>query len=221
MLGFDFDYNLSRMKILLADDHSFIRLGLVQILKDEFQDVSITEVSDGVALLKEVMKGSWDLVISDLDMPGRGGLEALEQIKQMRPLLPVLILSIFPEDLYAIRVLKAGAAGYLNKKAAPNELVAAVQKILTGRKYITPDIAEKLLLYQVVPQKPHEQLSNRELEVFKLLAEGKTISQIAEILSLATTTISSHRSKILEKLHVATNSDITRYAISNGILADV
>ena len=221
MLGFDFDYNLSRMKILLADDHSFIRMGLVQILKDEFPNVSITEVSDGVALLKEVMKGSWDLVISDLDMPGRGGLEALEQIKQMRPLLPVLILSIFPEDLYAIRVLKAGAAGYLNKKAAPNELVTAVRKILTGRKYITEDIAEKLLLYQVVPQKPHEQLSNRELEVFKLLAEGKTISQIAEILSLATTTISSHRSKILEKLHVATNSDITRYAISNGILADV
>ena len=209
------------MKILLADDHSFIRLGLVQILKDEFHNVSITEVSDGVALLKEVMKGSWDLVISDLDMPGRGGLEALEQIKQMRPLLPVLILSIFPEDLYAIRVLKAGAAGYLNKKAAPNELVTAVRKILTGRKYITEDIAEKLLLYQVVPQKPHEQLSNRELEVFKLLAEGRTISQIAEILSLATTTISSHRSKILEKLHVTTNSDLTRYAISNGILADV
>ena len=209
------------MKILLADDHSFIRLGLVQILKDEFPNASITEVSDGVALLKEVMKGSWDLVISDLDMPGRGGLEALEQIKQMRPLLPVLILSIFPEDLYAIRALKAGAAGYLNKNASPNELVTAVQKILTGRKYITADIAEKLLLYQVVPQKPHEQLSNRELEVFKLLAEGKTISQIAEILSLATTTISSHRSKILEKLHVATNSDITRYAISNGILEDV
>lgn len=209
------------MKILLADDHSFIRLGLVQILKDEFPNALITEVSDGVSLLKEVMKGSWDLVISDLDMPGRGGLEALEQIKQMRPLLPVLILSIFPEDLYAIRVLKAGAAGYLNKNAAPNELVSAVRKILTGRKYITEDIAEKLLLYQVVPQKPHEQLSNRELEVFKLLAEGRTISQIAEILSLATTTISSHRSKILEKLHVTTNSDLTRYAISNGILADV
>jgi len=209
------------MKILLADDHSFIRLGLVQILKDEFHDVSITEVSDGVALLKEVMRGNWDLVISDLDMPGRGGLEALEQIKQMRPLLPVLILSIFPEDLYAIRVLKAGAAGYLNKKAAPHELVIAVRKILTGRKYITEDIAEKLLLYQVVPQKPHEQLSNRELEVFKLLAEGRTISQIAEILSLATTTISSHRAKILEKLNLGTNSDITRYAISNGILADV
>jgi two-component system invasion response regulator UvrY len=209
------------MKILLADDHSFIRLGLVQILKDEFPNVSITEVSDGVALLKEVMIGSWDLVISDLDMLGRGGLEALEQIKQIRPLLPVLILSIFSEDLYAIRVLKAGAAGYLNKNAAPNELVTAVQKILMGRKYITPDIAEKLLLYQVAHQKPHEQLSNRELEVFKLLAVGKTISQIAEILSLATTTISSYRSKVLEKLHVATNSDLTRYAISNGILAVV
>lgn len=209
------------MKILLADDHSFIRLGLVQILKDEFPNASITEVSDGVALLKEVMKVNWDLVISDLDMPGRGGLEALEQIKQIRPLLPVLILSIFPEDLYAIRVLKAGAAGYLNKNATPHELITAVQKILTGRKYITPEVAEKLLLYQIVPQKPHEQLSNRELEVFKLLAEGKTISKIAEILSLATTTISSHRSKILEKLHVSTNSDLTRYAISNGILADV
>lgn len=209
------------MKILLADDHSFIRLGLVQILKGEFSDVSITEVGDGVDLVRVLMNGSWDLVISDLDMPGRGGLETLEQIKRMRPLLPVLILSIFPEDLYAIRVLKAGAAGYLNKMAAPNELVTAVRKILTGRKYITEDIAEKLLLYQVVPQKPHEQLSNRELEVFKLLAEGRTISQIAEILSLATTTISSHRSKILEKLHATTNSDLTRYAISNGILADV
>lgn len=209
------------MKILLADDHSFIRLGLIQILKDEYPDATITEVADGEALVKEVMKGSWDLVISDLDMPGRGGLEALEQIKQIRPQLPVLILSIFTEDLYAIRVLKAGASGYLNKNAAPYELITAVQKILNGRKYITPDIAEKLLLQQDAHKKPHEQLSNRELEIFKLLAEGKTITQIAEMLTLATTTISSHRSKILEKLQVSTNSDLTRYALSNGILSDL
>lgn len=209
------------MKILLADDHSFIRLGLIQILKDEYPEAVITEVGDGEALVKEVIKGSWDLVISDLDMPGRGGLEALEQIKQIRPQLPVLILSIFTEDLYAIRVLKAGASGYLNKNAAPYELITAVQKILNGRKYITPDIAEKLLLQQDAHKKPHEQLSNRELEIFKLLAEGKTITQIAEMLTLATTTISSHRSKILEKLQVSTNSDLTRYALSNGILSDL
>lgn len=209
------------MKILLADDHSFIRLGLIQILKDEYPASTITEVADGEALVKEVIKGSWDLVISDLDMPGRGGLEALEQIKQIRPQLPVLILSIFTEDLYAIRVLKAGASGYLNKNAAPYELITAVQKIMMGRKYITPDIAEKLLLQQDTYKKPHEQLSNRELEIFKLLAEGKTITQIAEMLTLATTTISSHRSKILEKLQVSTNSDLTRYALSNGILTDL
>lgn len=209
------------MKILLADDHSFIRLGLIQILKDEYPDAAITEVADGEALVKEVIKGSWDLVISDLDMPGRGGLEALEQIKQIRPQLPVLILSIFTEDLYALRVLKAGASGYLNKNAAPYELITAVQKILNGRKYITPDIAEKLLLQNDSHKKPHEQLSNRELEIFKLLAEGKTVTQIAEMLMLATTTISSHRSKILEKLQVSTNSDLTRYALSNGILSDL
>lgn len=209
------------MKILLADDHSFIRLGLIQILKDEYPDAVITEVGDGEALVKEVMKGSWDLVISDLDMPGRGGLEALEQIKQIRPQLPVLILSIFTEDLYAIRVLKAGASGYLNKNAAPYELITAVQKILNGRKYITPEIAEKLLIQQNPHKKPHEQLSNRELEIFKLLAEGKTVTQVAEMLRLATTTISSHRSKILEKLRVSTNSDLTRYALSNGILTDL
>lgn len=209
------------MKVLLADDHSFIRLGLIQILKDEYPDAVITEVADGEALVKEVIKGSWDLVISDLDMPGRGGLEALEQIKQIRPHLPVLILSIFTEDLYAIRVLKAGASGYLNKNAAPYELITAVQKILNGRKYITPDIAEKLLHQQGAHKKPHEQLSNRELEIFKLLAEGKTITQIADMLTLATTTISSHRSKILEKLQVSTNSDLTRYALSNGILTDL
>jgi DNA-binding NarL/FixJ family response regulator len=209
------------MKILLADDHSFIRLGLIQILKDEFPNAAITEVADGESLVKEVINSNWDLVISDLDMPGRGGLEALEQIKLIRPKLPVLVLSIFPEDLYAIRVFKAGASGYLNKNAAPNELVTAVQKIMMGRKYITPNIAEKLLLQNDFSKKSHDQLTNRELEIFKLLAEGKTITQIADILSLATTTISSHRFKILEKLQLSTNADITRYALLNGILNDV
>src|SRR5262245_35984533 len=191
-------------KIILADDHSFIRLGIIQILKDEYPYAEIMQVGDAESLIKEVSRHEWDLVISDLDMPGRSGLEALEQIKLIKPGLPVLILSIYPEDLYAIRVLKAGASGYLNKNAAPYELIKAIERILLGKKYITPEIAEKLLDQKDV-NKPHELLSNREFEIFKLLAVGKTISQISESLSIALTTVSTHRSHILEKLGLSTN----------------
>jgi two-component system, NarL family, invasion response regulator UvrY len=200
-------------RIILADDHSFIRLGLIQILKDEYPDVEIKEVSDGETLVKEV--------ITDLDMPGRSGLEALEQIKLIKPGLPVLILSIYTEDLYAVRVLKAGASGYMNKNAAPYELITAIQRIALGRKYITPEIAEKLLAFTDTAKKPHERLTNRELEIFKLLAHGKTITQIAESLSLAVTTISTHRSKIMEKLSLSTNSELTRYAIAHHIISGI
>ena len=208
-------------RILLADDHSFIRLGLIQILKDEYPSVEIQEVADGESLIKEVMSQDWDLVISDLDMPGRRGLEALEQIKLIKPKLPVLILSIFTEDLYAIRVLRAGASGYMNKNAAPYELITAIQRIVLGRKYITPEIAEKLLDNPDVNKRPHELLSNREFEIFKLFAAGKTTTQIADALSLAMTTVSTHRSRILDKLNLTTNSDLTRYAIANNIISDL
>ena len=134
-------------RIILADDHSFIRLGLIQILKDEYPSVIIKEVGDGESLIKEVRQNDWDLVISDLDMPGKSGLEALEQIKLKKPQLPVLILSIYTEDLYAVRVLKAGASGYLNKSAAPYELINAIHRISLGKKYITPEIGEKLLFH--------------------------------------------------------------------------
>jgi two-component system, NarL family, invasion response regulator UvrY len=154
-------------------------------------------------------------------MPGRGGLEALKQIKLIKPQLPVLILSIFTEDLYAVRVLKAGASGYMNKNAAPYELIKAVHRILSGRKYITPEIAEKLLDNQENGKQPHELLSNREFEIFKLLALGKTTSQIAEALSVAMTTVSTHRSRIMEKLNLSTNSELTRYAIVHHIIGDV
>src|SRR6476660_8476099 len=143
-------------RVLLADDHSFIRLGIIQILKDEYPSVEIKEVSDGDELIKEVMNQDWDLVISDLDMPGKNGLEALEQIKLINPKLPVLILSVFTEDLYAVRVIKAGASGYMNKNAAPYELITAIQRILLGRKYITQEIAEKLLMSPETDKKPHE-----------------------------------------------------------------
>jgi len=208
-------------RIVLADDHSFIRLGLIQILKDEYPSVEIIEVSDGEALVKEVTLHDCDLVISDLDMPGRSGLEALQQIKLSKPDLPVLILSIYPEDLYAVRVLKAGASGYLNKNAAPDELIKAINRISLGKKYISPEIAEKLLLQNTDDKEPHELLSNREFEIFKLLAFGKTITQIAESLSLALTTVSTHRSKIMEKLNLTTNSALTRYAIAHHIISDI
>lgn len=208
-------------KILLADDHSFIRLGLIQILKDEYPTVEIIEVGDGESLINEVSNNDFDLVISDLDMPGRSGLEALIQIKIIKPDLPVLILSIYAEDLYAVRVLKAGASGYLNKNAAPYELITAIQRITSGRKYITPDLAEKLLIHLDSEKEPHELLSNREFEVFKLLAVGKTITQIAEMLSLALTTVSTHRSRIMDKLGLANNSELTRYAIAHHIINDI
>ncbi len=208
-------------KFLLADDHSFIRLGLIQILKDEYPSVEITEVSDGESLINEVVKQDWDLVISDIDMPGRSGLEALEQIKVIKPDLPVLILSIYTEDLYAVRVLKAGASGYLNKNAAPEELINAIQRILLGRKYITPEIAERLLKTLGDDRKPHELLSNRELEIFKLLALGRTVSQIADSLSLAVTTVSTNRGRILQKLNLSNNSELTRYAIAHHFISDI
>jgi two-component system, NarL family, invasion response regulator UvrY len=208
-------------RIILADDHSFIRRGLIQILTDEYPSAEITEVADGDALVKEVMQHDWDLVISDLDMPGRGGLEALEQIKQIKPDLPVLILSIYSEDLYAVRALRAGASGYLNKNSAPEELINAIQRISLGRKYITAEIAEKLLTQTDTTKHPHELLTNKEFEIFKLLALGKTITQIADILSLALTTISTHRSRIMTKLNLSTNSELTRYAISHHIISDL
>lgn len=215
-------FNFLPMKrVLLADDHSFIRLGLIQILKDEYPSVEIKEVEDGNTLVKEVIKHNWDLLISDLDMPGRTGLEALEQIKLIKPDLPVLILSIYAEDLYAVRVLKAGASGYMTKNAAPYELITAIQRILLGRKYITPQIAEKLLMNLDIDKKPHELLSNREFEIFKLLASGKKLTQIADILALALTTVSTHRGRIMEKLDLSTNSELTRYAIAHRIISSI
>ena len=208
-------------RILLADDHSLIRLGLIQILKDEYPGIEITEVSDGESIIKEVTFHDFDLLISDLDMPGITGLDALQQIKIIKPELPVLILSIFTEDLYAVRVLKAGGAGYMNKNAAPFELINAVRRIALGKKYITPEIAEKLLMNVDTSKKPHEILTNRELEILKQLADGKTVTQIAKSLSSALTTVSTHRSRILEKLGLSGNAALTRYAIAHNIIKDI
>ncbi|MDP1843869.1 MAG: response regulator transcription factor [Sediminibacterium sp.] len=208
-------------RIIIADDHSFIRLGIIQILKDEYPTVEITEVGDGESLIKTVIQQDFDLVITDLEMPGRSGLDALVQIKLIKPSLPVLVLSIYTEELYAVRVLKAGASGYMNKKAAPDELINAIQRIFLGRKYITPEIAERLLINISTDKKPHELLTNRELEIFTLLAMGKTVTQIAETLFSAQSTISTHRFRIMEKLGLSNNSELTRYAIAHHIISDI
>jgi two-component system invasion response regulator UvrY len=172
------------LRILVADDHTVVRRGLRQILLEGFPGAAIEEVADAEDLVKQVMKLPWDVVISDLSMPGRSGLDALQQIKQLQPGLPVLILSIHPEDQYALRVLKAGASGYLSKDMAPDELVNAVQKVMLGKKYISAAVAEKLAsaLDQDNNKAPHESLSDREFSVLKMLAAGKSVSEIADSL---------------------------------------
>lgn len=207
-------------KIILADDHEIIRMGLIKILKDEFPLAEIKEVADGASLVKEVTFNNYDLVVSDLDMPNKSGLEALEDIKRIKPDLPVLILSIYPESVYAIRVLKAGASGYLTKNLAQEELIKAIRQVSTGKKYITQDIIEKLVDAKF-DKKPHELLSNRELEIFKLIAIGKTTGEIANAISLAPSTVSTVRSRILEKLQCSSNAELTLYAISQHLINDL
>ena len=208
------------IKIIIADDHTVVRKGLKQILLEEFPSALIEEVSDAEELLKKVMKAEWDVVISDLSMPGRSGLESLQQIKQHYPRLPVLILSVHSEEHYAIRVLKAGASGYLSKDTASDELVKAVNRVLLGKKYITASIAEKLAstLDHDSEKSSHEHLSDREFEVLKLIATGKSVSEIATMLSLSVTTVSTYRARILTKMNMKTNADLTLYAIENKLM---
>ncbi|HVM88045.1 MAG TPA: response regulator transcription factor [Puia sp.] len=208
------------MKILIADDHAILRKGLKEILLEQYPSAFIEEVGDADSLFKKSITSEWDVVITDLSMPGRSGLEALREIKQHSPKMPILVLSIYPEDQYATRVLKAGASGYINKDAAPTELVKAVQKVLLGRKYITPTIAEKLAndLGADSDKAPHELLTDREFDVMKMLASGRAIIDIADTLSLSPTTISTYRSRILEKMNLKSNADLTKYALQNKLI---
>jgi DNA-binding NarL/FixJ family response regulator len=208
------------IRVLIADDHAIVRKGLKQILLEEYPTVTIGEAGDAESLITEVLKEKWDVVICDMSMPGRSGLDALHQIKQMVPDLPVLIMSMYPEDQYAIRVLKAGASGYLGKETIHDELIKAIQTVLLGRKYITSTVAEKLAeAFNTDAEKPlHELLSDREFDVFKLLASGKSVSEIAEQLSLSVTTVSTYRSRIMEKMNMRSNAELTRYAIEQKLI---
>jgi two-component system invasion response regulator UvrY len=208
------------LRILIADDHSVVRKGLRQILLEEFPSAEIIETADAAALFMKVLREEWDVVITDISMPDKSGLEVLQQIRRDYPRLPVLILSAHSEDQYAIRALKAGASGYLCKDSASEELVTAIRRILLGKKYITSSLAEKLAfqLDQDTDRLPHESLSDREFEVMKFLAAGKVVSEIASQLCLSVTTISTYRARILAKMNLRTNYDLTRYAMENNLL---
>jgi two-component system, NarL family, invasion response regulator UvrY len=208
------------IRILIADDHAIVRKGLRHLLLEEYPTALIEEVTDAESLIFKSINSQWDVIICDLSMPGRSGLDALSQIKQASPKLPVLIMSMHPEDQYALRVLKAGASGYLGKDSIHNDLIKAVQTVLLGKKFITPSIAEKLAnaLNSDDGKSIHEKLSDREFEVFRLLAAGMQVSEIATKLSLSVTTVSTYRSRVLEKLAMKSNADLTRYALESGII---
>lgn len=208
------------IRVLVVDDHAIFREGVKQIL-DDVLDIQVEgEASNGRDALDLVLRDEWDVMLMDLSMPEGGGLETLRQVRTIRPKLPVLILSMYPETQYAVRVLKAGAAGYLNKDAAPDELVSAIRKVAEGRKYVTPEVAERLIT-QLGPHPtllPHEALSEREFQVMRLLASGKTVSEISDELALSVKTISTYRARILEKMGMGSNAELTRYALENRLV---
>jgi len=208
------------LRILIADDHAIVRRGLTQILLEQYPTATIRETADAESLILAAISEKWDVVICDMSMPGRSGLDALHQIKQSSPKLPVLIMSMHPEDQYALRVLKAGASGYLQKETIHDDIVKAIETVLLGKKFITTSIAEKLAdtIDMDSSRQIHENLSDREFDVMKLLASGRSVTEIGEQLSLSATTISTYRSRIMEKMNMRSNADITRYALENGLI---
>jgi two-component system invasion response regulator UvrY len=208
------------IKILIADDHAIVRRGVKQILADTPDLVVGGEAQNGQEALTAVRAGGWDLVILDLAMPGRGGLDILKELKHERPRLPVLILSIHPEDQYAVRVLKAGASGYLTKESVPDELITAIRKVTAGGKYVSGRVAEKLAfdLKRETEGPPHETLSDREYQVMCLIASGKTVKEIAGEMALSVKTISTYRARVLEKMQMRTNSELIRYGLKNRLV---
>jgi DNA-binding NarL/FixJ family response regulator len=207
------------IRILIADDHPIVRRGLVDVLRRELQDAVCGEAKDAKQALASVQAQDWDLVILDVTMPGRSGVDILADLKRARPNLPILVLSMHPENQYGKRVLRAGASGYLNKDSAPTELIKAIKKVVAGGRYVSPALAEVLArdLGLQADQPLHEKLSARELEVLRLMGSGKTISQIAEMLNLSVTTVSTYRARILEKMNMTTTAELMNYALRNRL----
>ncbi|HMU43801.1 MAG TPA: response regulator transcription factor [Ignavibacteriaceae bacterium] len=210
----------SNLNILLADDHKILRQGLKKILDESFRDTHYGEAANSDDVMRILDESKWDIAILDLNMPGKSGLEILKDLKALRPEIPVLVLSMYPEEQFALRVIKSGAAGYLTKDSAPEELVSAVEKILEGKKFITQSLAELLASEIKKPgvEYSHQLLSDREYEIFLMIAGGKTVSQIADELSLSSKTVSTHRAHILQKTNLKNNADISLYAIRHKLV---
>jgi two-component system invasion response regulator UvrY len=208
------------LKILIADDHSIVRQGLKQIVTETQDMVVAGEASDGQELLNIMSKGDYDVVVLDITMPYINGMDALKELRTKWPKLPILMLSIHPEEHYALRALKAGASGYLTKESAPDELVVAIRKVSRGGKYLSSSLAEKLAFELEVgrEQAPHETLSDREYQVLCMIASGKTVMEIAQELTLSEKTISTYRSRILDKMSMKNNAELTYYAIKNQLV---
>jgi len=208
------------IRIVIADDHAVVRQGLKQIVSEGPGMTVVGEAGSSQELIALVQKQRCDVVVLDITMPGRSGIEALKELRQERPRLPILVLSMHPEEQYAIRALKTGAAGYLTKETAPEELVRAIQKVVAGGRYISSSLAEKLAtsLTTDMEKPPHELLSEREYQVLCLIASGKAVSEIAEELSLSVKTISTYRARILEKMGMKNNAELMHYAMQNRLV---
>jgi DNA-binding NarL/FixJ family response regulator len=208
------------IRVLIADDHAVVRQGVKQIISTT-KDIRVTaEATNGQEVLDRVWKENFDVVVLDLKMPGRDGVDILKQIKTQKPKLPVLVLSMHPEEQYAVRVLKAGASGYLTKESDPEEMLKAIRVAAQGRKYVTPALAEQLAngVSLDSDKAPHDLLSDREYQVMCMIAQGKTATRIAEELSLSVKTISTYRTRILEKLHLENNAELTHYVLSRNLI---
>ncbi len=208
------------VKILIADDHAIVRKGLVQILADSSAVIVVDEAADGNEALAKADGGDFDLVLLDISMPGRGGLDVLKEMKSRNPRLPVVILSMYPEDQYAVRAIRCGASGYLTKASASDNLLQAINKVLRGGRYISSSLAEQLAesLDNNTDKALHETLSNREFQVLHMIGAGMTVSGIAAEMSLSVKTISTFRTRVLKKMKMKNNSELTHYAISNKLV---
>jgi DNA-binding NarL/FixJ family response regulator len=206
-------------RILIADDHEIVRRGLRQILTDEFPKLQIGNAANARDAVEAVRKQAWDAVLLDINMPGRSGLDVLEELKRLRPAMPVVVLTAFPEEDYAVRAFKLGASGYVSKESASDELLAALRKALAGGRYVTASLAEKLAASVAgdAPSAPHETLSNRELQVLRLIAQGRTIKEVAAELALSEKTIGTYRTRISEKMGLSTNVELARYAFQHKL----
>jgi DNA-binding NarL/FixJ family response regulator len=208
------------MRVLICDDHPIVRKGLKDILQQEGPAVTVGEAASVQDALDLGRKQQWDAVVLDITMPGRSGLELLKQLREERPNLPVLVLSVHPAEQYALRVLRAGASGYLTKESAPDELLTAVRRIVRGGRYISPSVGETLAadLGRPADELPHQSLSDREFEILRLVASGKRPSEIADELHLSVKTVSTYRARVLQKLNLRTTAQLMRYAIKHGLV---